>query len=64
MRNCFLFILALVLISGCTNKTTFDKIIRSGLVYDGKGGNPYKADVAINADTIAEIGDLSGSKDK
>jgi N-acyl-D-amino-acid deacylase len=63
-RNYFLFILALVLISGCTNKTAFDKIIRNGLVYDGRGGKPYKADIAINADTIAEIGNLSGSKGK
>ncbi len=28
------------------------------MVYDGNGGVPYKADIAINADTIAFIGDL------
>jgi N-acyl-D-amino-acid deacylase len=36
----------------------YDIIIRNGLVYDGLGDQPIKADVAINADTIAAIGDL------
>jgi N-acyl-D-amino-acid deacylase len=29
------------------------------MIYDGNGGEPYKADVAINGDTIALIGNLS-----
>ena len=29
------------------------------MIYDGNGGASYKADVGINADTIAFIGDLS-----
>lgn len=29
------------------------------MVYDGSGGDPYRADLGINADTIAAIGDLS-----
>ena len=28
------------------------------MIYDGNGGAPYKGDIAINADTIAAIGDL------
>ena len=59
MRNYLLLILAVVLATGCSRKKQYDKIIRNGLVYDGRGGAPYKADIAINADTIAEIGDLS-----
>ncbi|HEY2582766.1 MAG TPA: D-aminoacylase [Mucilaginibacter sp.] len=59
MRNFYLLILIMVTAVSCTKKTTFDKIIRNGIVYDGKGGDPFKADIAINADTIAEIGDLS-----
>lgn len=39
----------------------FDIIIRNGLIYDGNGNKPYKGDIAINADTIAFIGDLSGA---
>jgi len=38
-----------------------DVIIRGGAVYDGLGGPPVQADVAIDGDRIAAIGDLSGS---
>src|SRR3546814_14905687 len=31
------------------------------MVYDGQGGAPYPADVAIEADRIAAIGDLDGA---
>jgi N-acyl-D-amino-acid deacylase len=34
------------------------------MVYDGLGSAPARVDVAINADTIAAIGDLSNSKGK
>jgi len=37
----------------------YDLIIRNGKVYDGSGATPIAADVAINADTIAFIGDLT-----
>ncbi|WP_166437285.1 N-acyl-D-amino-acid deacylase family protein [Niastella caeni] len=39
----------------------FNLIIRNGMIYDGNGNKPYKGDIAINADTIAFIGDLSGA---
>lgn len=42
----------------------YDAIIRHGSVYDGNGGKPYTADVGINADTIAFIGDLSSASAK
>ena len=44
---------------GCVSAPDYDLIIRAGTVYDGSGTAPYVADVAINADTIAGIGDLS-----
>jgi N-acyl-D-amino-acid deacylase len=53
----FLLILSCFLFS-CSNKK-YDTIIRNGLVYDGNGGAPFKADIAIKNDTIAFIGDLS-----
>ena len=40
----------------------YDTIIRNGMVYDGSGNAPIAADVAINADTVAFIGDLSDKK--
>ena len=33
----------------------YDVVIRSGMVYDGSGGTPYPADVAVNGDRIAAI---------
>ena len=40
------------------NKLQYDIIIRNGMIYDGNGGKPFKSDIAINADTIAAIGNL------
>jgi N-acyl-D-amino-acid deacylase len=56
-RIACLAILSCLLFS-CSNKK-YDTIIRNGLVYDGNGGEPFKADIAIKNDTIAFIGDLS-----
>ncbi len=47
-----------VFLVACNNKTKYDLIIRNGMIYDGNGGQPYKADMGINADTISLIGDL------
>ena len=40
----------------------YDLVIRGGTVYDGSGAEPVVADVAIQADTIAAIGDLSDTE--
>ena len=64
MRNYYLILFVLIFSVGCSKKSRYDKIIRNGLIYDGKGGEPYKADLAINADTIAQIGDLSSASAK
>ena len=41
-----------------TPTPVFDLIVRGGTVYDGSGGAPYAADVAIIGDRIASIGPL------
>jgi N-acyl-D-amino-acid deacylase len=41
---------------------TYDVLIRSGTVYDGRGGPGVRADVAIAGDRIAAVGDLSGAR--
>ena len=43
----------------------YDLVIRNGTIYDGKGGKPYLADLAILGKKIAKIGDIeeSGSKE-
>jgi N-acyl-D-amino-acid deacylase len=62
MRNTGLFLLALLCCQACSTVVEYDHVIRNGLVCDGSGGEPFKADVGINADTIAFIGDLSGAR--
>jgi len=39
-------------------------IVRSGRIYDGSGAASYVADIGVNADTIAFIGDLKRAHSK
>ena len=55
-------VLGLVLLVGCTPKDSYDVILRNGTIYDGSGQTPYVGDIAIQADTIAAIGDLQHAK--
>jgi len=65
MRLSFLFIAFTAILFGCnSSKQEYDTIIRNGMIYDGNGGEPYKGDIGINADTIAFIGDLSKASAK
>lgn len=59
MKKTISLIITSLLLFACNNKIEFDTIIRNGMIYDGNGGEPYKADIGINADTIVFIGDLS-----
>ncbi|HMQ60640.1 MAG TPA: D-aminoacylase [Flavilitoribacter sp.] len=54
------------LLIGCQNtpKTTYDLVIRNAAIYDGSGNPPFSGDIAVNADTIAAIGDLSEAAGK
>lgn len=53
--------LVLALLLSCGQRSHYDRIIRHALVYDGSGSDPVLTDVAINADTIAFVGDLSAA---
>src|ERR1041385_2768591 len=64
MKKLFVFFLISTIVVGCNKKTVYDTIIRNGTIYDGNGGEPFKADIAINADTIAFIGDLKNASAK
>jgi N-acyl-D-amino-acid deacylase len=46
----------------CSPPASHDVILRGGTVYDGSGGEPYVADVAIDSDEIAAIGDLDNAR--
>lgn len=65
MRLLFLLIAFTVILFGCkSSKQEYDTILRNGMIYDGNGGEPFKADIGINGDTIAFIGDLSKASAK
>lgn len=42
----------------------YDCIVRNGMIYDGSGAPPFKADLGIQGDTIAAIGDLRSFRTK
>ena len=63
MKKLLPFLLIIFLVA-CNQKIKYDVIIRNAMVYDGNGGQPYKGDIAINADTIAVIGNLSNANAK
>src|SRR5262249_15120195 len=42
----------------------YDVLIRGGTVYDGSGGPPRRADVAVAGDRIAAVGDLGAADAK
>jgi N-acyl-D-amino-acid deacylase len=58
MKNLLYLFLFLFILSAC-QKQKYQVIIRGGTVYDGSGTPGKIADVGINADTVAFIGDLS-----
>jgi N-acyl-D-amino-acid deacylase len=45
-------------------KKQYDLILRQGTIYDGTGGTPFVGDVAVQADTIAAVGDLQDATGK
>src|SRR4026209_1596689 len=64
MRNILRLLPLFTLFLSCDEKQKYDTIIRNGMIYDGNGGEPFKGDIGINADTIAFIGDLSKASGK
>ena len=46
----------------CQQSATYDTIIRNALIYDGSGNPPFRGEIAMNADTIAEIGQSISGK--
>ncbi len=51
--------LAIWRLTSCEPSLVYDVVIENGMVYDGSGGAPYRADVGIVGERIAKIGDLS-----
>jgi N-acyl-D-amino-acid deacylase len=69
LRKTLTLLLALVLFTTASlaqsrqnaKPATFDTMIRGGVVYDGTGGAPRRADVGIKGDRIAAVGNLKRS---
>ncbi|NNF35956.1 MAG: D-aminoacylase, partial [Saprospiraceae bacterium] len=59
MKN-FLFLLVLSFFFSCQSGVNYDVLITNATIYDGSGNSPIKGSVAINADTIAAIGEVKG----
>jgi N-acyl-D-amino-acid deacylase len=73
MKKNFLWVIAFLAIalamfaqerSPSPSPADFDVIIPGGTVYDGTGGEPRQADVAIRGDRIAGIGDFKSARAK
>jgi N-acyl-D-amino-acid deacylase len=68
MRYLFFLVTGFVVILACTSSSkpkqeiTYDVVIRNGTIYNGSGDAPFHGDVAIQADTIAAIGDLKDAR--
>lgn len=64
--NALRFALTLLLLSltAFAQNDQYDVLIKNGTVYDGSGGNPRRADVAIRNDQIVAIGDFKNAKAK
>ncbi len=61
LRACALLVTA-VLVSACSQAADYDVIIRGGGIYDGSGDPAFVADVAIDGDSIAVVGDLRDAR--
>lgn len=65
MRSPFYLLLTLLTLAACQSKEpVYDTIIRNGMIYDGSGSSPFHGDIAIQADTIVQIGALGSASAK
>ncbi|HET6628472.1 MAG TPA: D-aminoacylase [Woeseiaceae bacterium] len=62
MVSAFSALLLLLAAGAPASAESYDLLIRDGTVIDGTGGEPYEADIAVEGDTIAAIGDLDDAE--
>jgi N-acyl-D-amino-acid deacylase len=51
-------VIACSFLAACNEPVSYEVILRSGMIYDGSGGQPYIGDVAFEGDVIAVLGDI------
>ena len=59
MKKLYLIFVTVIIWSCHPKSQKFDLIVRNAMIYDGSGNAPYIGDLAVSADTIAAMGDLS-----
>ena len=62
-----IFLLSVSLFGSCSQTPSgpaFDVVIKGGMVYDGTGAAPVRADVGIQGDRVAAIGNLANANAK
>ncbi len=57
-------IFAAALIGGCAHAPQYDVVLRNGRICDGSGAPCVAGNVAINGDTIAQVGDTRDARGK
>ncbi len=62
MKKLMPFLLSVLIVVSCSSDGKYDVLIRDGRIYDGSGSPSFIADIGINADTVAFIGDLKRAK--
>jgi N-acyl-D-amino-acid deacylase len=63
MRRPSILVLAIAVTLSCADRPPeYDILIRNGLVYDGGGGPPVSASIAVKGDRIAAIGALQDAR--
>ena len=60
MKSNTFYFLSILFLFSCRPTPVYEVLIKGGTVYDGSGEAPVVADVGINADTIAAVGQLKG----
>ena len=60
----FLAIAASVVLFGCARAPQYDAVLRNGRICDGSGSPCVAGSVAINRDTIAQVGDIGDARGK
>ncbi len=53
---------AIAAVAACRPVPAYDLVVRHGTVYDGSGGAPRLADVAVVGDSIVAVGDLGTAR--
>ena len=63
MRRASILVLGVAFTLSCADRTPeYDILIRNGLIYDGTGGTPVSASIAVKGDRIAAVGPLQDAR--